>query len=581
MLKKKMHYSTMLNLVVIGNVLFAIFIIGTIFGTVYCRYMKESVRSSLENNVGQIENYTSLYVENIRGTAEKLAMDVELGTAVEEYLSPDIVKSVRGKRMMDYILQSALSMNSSIENIAIGTENKIIQQDGYSIDKDNRMMEVYKEDWYKDIQSDKINWKFTENIYYKNTYEQIPYYLYATKFKNKFYQKRDQEDRVIIVTFNITELEKYIDGISNISGINVNIWENAEGQKNLIYQAQEDKDMEAYLLDELPDEREKKKLESQYIFIQKESLVNDWKIVGNIRQSTFDKMAYRVEPWMIMAVSAILLVSVIISHISSRAVSRPMKKLVRAMEDIEQSEFRVIDNNTGCIEMYKLIGTYNHMSGRIKRLIEDIKLREAEKRKIEFQVLEAQINPHFIYNTLEAVKWVAHVNQSDKIADIIESFVRLLRISLSEGHEMITVENEIILVKEYAKIMIFRNNYDIDIAYEIAPETYSCSTLKLVLQPFVENCFFHAFINPEKENSILIKSSLEDGALVFEVIDNGAGFLVKDKNMKQMTGIGIDNVDERIKAWHGREYGVLITSEKNRGTTVRIRQPILKEGETV
>lgn len=567
----------MLNLVVIGNVLCAVIIIGTIFGTVYYRYMKESVRMSLENNVGQIENYTSAYMENIRGVAEKLAMDVELGNAVERYKSTDLVSSVQGKRMIDYILQSAMEMNSSIENITVGASNTIIQQDGYSIDKDNRMGEIYMEDWYKDIQSDKMDWVFTENIYYSNTYEQIPYYLFATKFKNKFYQKRDEEDRVIIVTFNISDIEKYIDNISDISGINVNIYEETTDGNKMVYQTRKDDDLAGYLLSTLGDEKENKKMESQYIFFQKEALTIHWYFVGNMRQSTFYKMAYRVEPWMIIVVAAVLLISVIISYLSARAVSGPLKKLVRAMEDIGQNEFHEIDNNTRCIETDKLFETYNHMAGRIKWLIGDIKQREAEKRKIEFQVLEAQINPHFIYNTLDALKWVARVNQADKISDLIESFVRLLRISLSKGHEMIPVENEIILVKEYANIMIFRNNYEINITYEIEEDTYSCNTLKLVLQPFVENCFFHAFVNPGSDNHIVVRSRLEGETLIFEVIDNGAGFLVKDKNMKQMTGIGIDNIDERIKAWHGKEYGVEIISERNRGTTVRIRQPILKE----
>ena len=154
MRRQKIHYRTMLNLVVVGNVLGAIFVIGILIGTVYYRYMRNEVMNLMESNVEQAENYTSQYVENITNTGEKLAMDVELGLAVEAYFSPEINRSVEGKKMIDYIIQSALSMNSSIENIAIGTRDKVITQDRYSLDKNNRMNSMIEEDWYQALQQD-------------------------------------------------------------------------------------------------------------------------------------------------------------------------------------------------------------------------------------------------------------------------------------------------------------------------------------------------------------------------------------------------------------------------------------------
>ena len=158
MRRQKIHYRTMLNLVAVGNVLGAIFVIGILIGTVYYRYMRNEVMNLMESNVEQAENYTSQYVENITNTGEKLAMDVELGLAVEAYFSPEINRSVEGKKMIDYIIQSALSMNSSIENIAIGTRDKVITQDRYSLDKNNRMNSMIEEDWYQPLQQDEIKY---------------------------------------------------------------------------------------------------------------------------------------------------------------------------------------------------------------------------------------------------------------------------------------------------------------------------------------------------------------------------------------------------------------------------------------
>lgn len=580
MRRQKIHYRTMLNLVVVGNVLGAIFVIGILIGTVYYRYMRNEVMNLMESNVEQAENYTSQYVENITNTGEKLAMDVELGLAVEAYFSPEINRSVEGKKMIDYIIQSALSMNSSIENIAIGTRDKVITQDRYSLDKNNRMNSMIEEDWYQALQQDEIKYIFTENIFYQNTTGNENYFLYATKFKNKFYQFRDQEERIILITFHTAELEKYVHTISNNASINLHILE-PEGPSNagkIIYESSDNPEIRSYLLGELSEEQEEE-LRDDYVFFQMDSGFIGWQIVGTVSKLTLYKMIYKVEPWMLAAIGVVLLTAVVISTISSRVVSRPMKRLSQAMNDMEHSQFHGVEINTGCIELEQLMVTYNRMSRKIEELIEGIKQQEAEKRRAEFQVLEAQINPHFIYNTLDTVKWVARVNHSHKVGDLIESFVRLLRLSLSKGQEIIPVENEISLLQEYIKIMIFRNNYNVNISYEIAPETRNLRTLKLVLQPFVENSFLHAFGEEDREHCISIRSRCEEGVLVFEVIDNGKGFGAEEKAQKGMTGIGIDNIDKRIKTWHGESYGVEIISEKDNGTRVMIRQPVMQKGE--
>ena len=256
-------------MVVVGNVLVAIFLIGILIVSVYYSYMRNEVMNLMESNVEQAENYTSQYVENITNTGEKLAMDVELGLAVEAYFSPEINRSGEGKKMIDYIIQSALSMNSSIENIAIGTRDKVITQDRYSLDKNNRMNSMIEEDWYQALQQDEIKYIFTENIFYQNTTGNENYFLYATKFKNKFYQFRDQEERIILITFHTAELEKYVHTISNNASINLHILE-PEGPSNageIIYESSDNPEIRSYLLGELSEEQEEE-LRDDYVFFR-------------------------------------------------------------------------------------------------------------------------------------------------------------------------------------------------------------------------------------------------------------------------------------------------------------------------
>lgn len=583
--RKKIHYMTMLNLVVVGNVLVAFLVIGVILGTMYYRYMREDVMNLMRSNVEQTESYTSSYITSVIDAANKLSTDVELGKAVENYTSDEIARTVEGKKILDYILTSALSSNSAIENIAIGTENGMIVKDRYSIDAGVYGKEIHNADWYQEILKDEIAYEFGDNTFYQNSFHKGSYYFYATKFKVKFYPSRDQEDRILIVTFDITELENYIRGISNNEAINIHICEEDNGKTRLIYQSLPDERISAYVTGMVPDQRDKEKIEREYAFFERQSEVVPWNIIGSVSQNTLRELIYRVEPWMFLVIGVVLIMSIITGTVSARVMSRPMKKLSQAMTDMENSKFHDVEENSHCIEIGQLIVTYNQMSATIEELIDRIKIREEEKRKLEFKVLEEQINPHFIYNTLDAVKWVALVNHSNKIAEIIESFVSLLRISLSKGQELIPVGNEITLVQEYANIMVFRNNYEITINYDISEAARDCATLKLVLQPFVENSFLHAFGNDKKDKEIWIRSYLKDDNLVFEVEDNGYGFLEgqageePSKQRKQMTGIGIDNIDRRIKAWHGDSYGVEILSEKDSGTKVVVRQPIIRKEE--
>ena len=580
--KKKIHYMTMLNLVTVGNVLAAFLVIGIVLGTTYYRYMRTDVMNLMRNNVEQAYSYISAYVTAGCDAANTLTTDVELDRAVENYTSDDVARTVEGKKMMDYILQNAMANNPSIENIAIGTAGGMIVKDRYGFDIGKYGSQLREAGWYRELLEGQIAYKFSENIYYDNEYNPGSYYFYATKFKTKFYPTRDQEDRILIVTINTTQMEEYIGGIANNEAVNINVCD-GEGKKKLIYQSIPNQEIGDYLTGADLSDRERSRIEKEYAFFEKELPAVSWNIVGSVSRRTLQEMIWRMEPWMLLLIGVVLAMSILTGTLSARVMSRPIKKLSQAMNDMENSKFHGVEEESRCIEIGQLIVTYNEMSSTIQKLIRGIRSGEEQKRRLEFKVLEEQINPHFIYNTLEAVKWVAYVNHSEKIADVIESFVRLLRISLSGGKEMIPVEQEITLVREYAKIMVFRNNYEISLTCDISPDTCGCSTLKLVLQPFVENSFLHAFGTERSGKRIHIRSFLEESFLIFEVCDNGTGFLTErerpdsPEQRKRMTGIGIDNIDRRIKAWHGELYGVRIVSKKGQGTTVTIRQPIIME----
>ena len=575
--KYKIHFRTMLNIVVLGNVLGALLVVAVCLGYVYYNYIKEDVLNRLTSNVEQVEKYLSSHLENVIQNAEMLTMDVEFGKAVEQYCSEELEEIVEGRQMLDYVFKTTLEM-SSFEAIAVVTDEKLIMRDPYGPVLVNENIEkVCDQDWYTELLQDEITSKLVEGTFFDRSYQESSGYLYATKFKNKYYQSRRLENRLLIVNFDLVQVQNFVKALSHNNSVNIHICYVENGKQHVLFQSWEDAELAAYLENKISDEKRKQQIEKEIVFLERESQIDGFRIVGCISDKNFYSMVYRVEPWILMLFVGVLALSMVLSYFSAKSISRPIGTLVSAMKGIENSRFTEVESKTSCQEIEELNVAYNRMAHKLEELIENIRQQEKEKRKIEYRILEAQINPHFIYNTLDAVKWMAHVNRAGKLAEIIESFVRLLRLSLSGGTESITVENELILIREYVNIMIFRNNTEVDIQYEIAEETLQCSTLKLVMQPFVENSFLHAFENIDKENKLCIKTYLEEDALVFEIKDNGNGFSMENRHKQQMTGIGIANIDERIKGWHGNRYGVEIQSGINEGTCVVIRQPILWE----
>ena len=233
----------------------------------------------------------------------------------------------------------------------------------------------------------------------------------------------------------------------------------------------------------------------------------------------------------------------------------------------------------------QLTSTYNTMIRDINQYIEQIVSIEKEKRTAEIHALQMQINPHYMYNTLASIKWLAWQQDTKKTTEVIDAFISLLRNTISNTDEFITVEQEIRNLENYVKINQVRYGDHVKVEYYIPAQCMELRLPKLILQPFVENAFFHGF--PEgRTGCIQIFARLEERYLRFDDIeDNGVGMnaetlmLLKQKEKikgEHFTGIGVNNVDDRIKMIYGMDYGINIVSKEESGTTVTIKIPIRK-----
>lgn len=279
----------------------------------------------------------------------------------------------------------------------------------------------------------------------------------------------------------------------------------------------------------------------------------------------------------------IVLLAVIVVFIISRRMTNSISRLVKQISTIAKYDFNKPVAETGGYEAKKIANAFNYMLNELQEYVDLVVQAEQKQRSAELMALQHQINPHFLYNTLASIKFMVQQGKQEKATDMIHALISLLQNALSNVDQTITVEQEITDLKNYVLINQARYGNGIKVNFFISPDCLDCQLPKLILQPFIENAFFHAF-NEKKEGFVQILVSQKQGSLVCEIVDNGDGMEIKGDHTKEdikekrhlFSGIGIRNVHERIQMIYGEEYGVEITSNKGEGTKVKVELPVQK-----
>lgn len=281
----------------------------------------------------------------------------------------------------------------------------------------------------------------------------------------------------------------------------------------------------------------------------------------------------------ITAVMTVLLVGFI------NDLTKPLSDLVQSMKQAKEKKLQVEVPVLGTEEVRGISSAYNDMMREINQYIEQLMEVEEGKRSAEIKALQMQINPHYIYNTLTTIKWLTWQKDVDKTTKVIDAFIALLRNTISNMDKFVSVKQELDNLRNYVLITQARYGESVHVEFYVAETCLDYKVPKLILQPFVENAFFHGF--PEgKTGQIEIFLRQDQDCLCFVIEDNGVGMEIeslddvrdKKESQKHFTGIGIHNVDDRIKLIYGEEYGIRVESKLNQGTKITIRLPI-QEGE--
>lgn len=311
-----------------------------------------------------------------------------------------------------------------------------------------------------------------------------------------------------------------------------------------------------------------------------------WKIVGiaPVEEMITGSRELRDSIVLIGLISLIILFSAAV-FVSGR-ITRRVNLLDKNMEKAMGGDLDTRAYISGEDEISRLGNKFNMMIKRVNDLMKQIVGEQESKRKLEVKALQNQINPHFLYNTLDSIVWMAEGNKNEEVISMVTALSKLFRISLSKGMEIIPVSDEIEHVKSYLTIQKMRYKSKLDYIFDIDPEVYRYSCIKLILQPIVENSIYHGIKNKREKGTIWIEGRIEDECLLFKVIDNGIGILkekikeiMEDARNKNHSGIGFHNVNERIQLYFGKRYGLKILSEPGEFTCVEIRLPLINQTE--
>ena len=280
-----------------------------------------------------------------------------------------------------------------------------------------------------------------------------------------------------------------------------------------------------------------------------------------------------------------IILSIVGSSLLTKQITKPLNQLKKHMLEIQNSDhlYREVDIK-GQKEVVVLAQAYNDMIKEIRRLLDQLVEEQNEKRKTELIALQTQINPHFLYNTLDSIVWLAEQKDNEHVIEMVVALSRFFRISISRGKDFIPIEKEIQHAKYYIQIQQIRYSNKFDYEFDVDEKILNYEVVKLILQPLIENAIQHG-THDEFRGMISIKAYEKDGYINFEVSNNGYGLTKQqiDEIYEKMysdkhQSVGLKNVAQRLKLYYGANSGIEITSELDKNTTFKVYYPI-KKGE--
>lgn len=324
-----------------------------------------------------------------------------------------------------------------------------------------------------------------------------------------------------------------------------------------------------------------------YQIISLQSAYTSWKTIGVFPLEEMLKEVIYLRTYSLIVTFVTIVLAVLASFFFSASIARPIVELLHLMNQAEHGDLTVRYHDKGHDEIDRLGEGFNNMLEKIQKLIDLVYLEQKNIREAELKILQAQIKPHFLYNTLDTIHWMAKEHGAKDVEELVTALTRLFRVGLSGGREIITIQEEIEHVQSYLFIQNVRYEGKFDYSIDVEEEILQKGTLKILLQPLVENAIYHGIKEVRRKGHISVTGRKEGTAVIFEVKDNGIGMdteqiddlthVLNGENVdSERRGYALFNVNDRVRLSFGLEYGLHIESEKSVGTTVILRLPLME-----
>lgn len=547
-----------------------------------------------EENLVNMEAYLNSYLEEVDSIAKNVNYNYYLQDYLEtvikeedDYVDSGIGKNMRSYEMSSQAFSDTLLSRADISSIMIfGKKKMLLNRSMYTYQK--VALDYSKLDWYAKAVAkpqDAIITGPNRHSFFDTDDEVISLSREVQSYENGTFRG------VILINLNmnkITEIcnsfqEKQENFICIINDKGELVYEQQNGRERFAFDEKENRQELNTALGKTKESCFRLNYRGEkYLITRTDMKTTGWTLVSMVPYKSVMAETMAISGVMILAVAITLIVTLLLLNRILTGVVKPLKKLEKYMvqvnpDNMDQRMEILTDDEIGHLSM-----KFNQMMDRIRNLKE-----QEDKRKYELQALQAQINPHFLYNTLDSIIWMAETNDSNIVA-MTEALAKLFRISLNKGNEEISLERELEHVKNYLIIQSMR--YADKFTYEISaePGVERCRTIKLILQPIVENCIYHGIKKKRGTGKITIRAYRREQNLIIEVSDDGCGMPeeicrkilsdeIESENISG-SGIGVKNVNERIQLRFGKKYGLSYSSEEGVGTTVTYVLPYNEGG---
>lgn len=574
--------------VIFSSVALLVLVAVTVVTAVSVRYTNSAIfentilytRTIVEQMNQNIDSYVT-YMDNIASVVSG-SQDAMFFLFDEDY-----DEAGHRKRLLEQF-QTILQSRSDIKNIGIiSDKRKYLFNGGYQVL--NPYLDLNSQEWYRDAIDG------TEDAVISSSHVQHvikgerPWVITLSKGIRNL-SGTGREEGVVFIDLNYSAISELCDQ-NNIGSKGYVFILDEDG--NVVYHPQQQQ-----LYNELQTENTDAIMEAEgntitvgkgsdeKIYTISRSEKTGWSVVGCMNVSELLKRSRQAQQIYLITAIFLIIVALLLSSIIARNITLPISRLRDSMARVQEGDFDAADLEvTSENEIGSLTNSFNVMTHKIQDLMEQNIHEQEEKRKSEMKALQSQINPHFLYNTLDSIIWMAEGKKNEEVVLMTASLARLLRQSISNEDEVVSVGQEIEYARSYLTIQKMRYKDKLEFSIEVEPSILSVPIVKLVLQPIIENAIYHGLKYKESKGLLLVRGYSRGDDAVLEIIDDGVGMdeetrkhiFERHKVNYHSNGVGVYNVQKRLSLYYGSGYGLSYQSEKGKGTTVTIVIPKKRE----